>query len=1063
MEPDALTNSMDLKVREFLKEVRLDHSPAFTKLVDDTVSAIKDAIDKIPEDLKVTGDEAPGFVRDIGADKVEFKFKKPKSIKIGGSYAIQCIAKPDVNVDLFIQLPKECFLEKDYLNYRYHAKRCLYLCIIKNYLKFSSLVHKVEWSTLQNEARKPVLLIYPAGEFAEVPSFFVRIIPTAKSLFTIKKLNLRRNNVRALNDGGSIPQATPKYNTSILEDMFLEDSAELIKKTFLGWKGLGEASILLKVWARQRSSIYVHDCLNGFLISVILAYLANRERINNSMKAMEIFRVTLSFIARQSKKGKGLWDYGLYFQQEGQNVIPNEERMPYKETFPVVICNPSAPYNLAFRVSRSGFMELQDEAALALKCIEQCKDGGFEEIFMTKVDFAAKFDYCIRLNLKGKNEVHTSGFCLDDECWRLYEQKVHGVLNQGLSNRAKLIRVTWRNTLSGGSIENGLSIFDREPLLVGVSVSSLEKAFRVVDIGPNPENKEEALKFRRFWGDKAELRRFKDGTIAESTVWESEQWTKHLILKRIAEYVLLRHLSLSKENIVHIVDQLDFSLLHGVGDPISLSGSLLRALEVLSKRLRLIEDIPLKVSSVQPIDPAFRFTSVFPPEPHPLANDKDNVPRLHKLMPSCTRPLEVMIQLEGSGNWPMDDFAVEKTKTAFLLKIGESLQNTWGMKCTATEDDVDIFTSGYVFRLKILHERGLSLVRKEVGSDQVKRVTSVDKKLFFRSQHSSMINGLQGCYPIYVPVVRLAKRWVASHLFSTCLVEEAVELLVAYLFLKPLPFNAPCSRIAGFLRFLRLLSEYDWTFSALVVDINNDLGPNDEKEISDNFMLSRKAYEENKQNVSTAMFLGTAYDKASEAWTRFSPNVSELKRLVAYARSSANLLTKLILQDQIDFYKCECLFRTPLNNYDAIILLHMDKLPYPQRLLFTSELNLGKLVARGNGSKFFNPFMLPGDLKGSLEEVKNKLLVNFDPLRCFVGDLEKEFSDTFKVWYDSLGGDAIGITWEKFQSKKRSREEEPGEEAGEEGKDPVEVLKAVGEVGKGFVRSVYFLKAPRLN
>ena len=47
-------------------------------------------------------------------------------------------------------------------------------------------------------------------------------------------------------------------------------------------------------------------------------------------------------------------------------------------------------------------------------------------------------------------------------------------------------------------------------------------------------------------------------------VWESEHWNRHLILKRIAEYVLLRHLSLSKENIVHIVDQLDFSLLHGV-------------------------------------------------------------------------------------------------------------------------------------------------------------------------------------------------------------------------------------------------------------------------------------------------------------------------------------------------------------------------------------------------------------------------------------------------------------------------------------------------------------------
>lgn len=55
---------------------------------------------------QVTADEASGFVRDIGADKVEFKFKKPKSIDAGGSYAMQCMAKPDINVDLFIRLPK---------------------------------------------------------------------------------------------------------------------------------------------------------------------------------------------------------------------------------------------------------------------------------------------------------------------------------------------------------------------------------------------------------------------------------------------------------------------------------------------------------------------------------------------------------------------------------------------------------------------------------------------------------------------------------------------------------------------------------------------------------------------------------------------------------------------------------------------------------------------------------------------------------------------------------------------------------------------------------------------
>ena len=60
----------------------------------------------------------------------------------------------------------------------------------------------------------------------------------------------------------------------------------------------------------------------------------------------------------------------------------------------------------------------------------------------------------IQIGLKGKSEVHASGYCLDDECWRLYEQKVQSLLNQGLNNRAKLIRVTWRNALSEYRIEN---------------------------------------------------------------------------------------------------------------------------------------------------------------------------------------------------------------------------------------------------------------------------------------------------------------------------------------------------------------------------------------------------------------------------------------------------------------------------------------------------------------------------------------------------------------------------------------------------------------------------------
>ncbi|KAJ6849210.1 nucleolar protein 6-like [Iris pallida] len=208
------------------------------------------------------------------------------------------------------------------------------------------------------------------------------------------------------------------------------------------------------------------------------------------------------------------------------------------------------------------------------------------------------------------------------------------------------------------------------------------------------------------------------------------------------------------------------------------------------------------------------------------------------------------------------------------------------------------------------------------------------------------------------------------------------------------------------------------------------------------------------------MFLATTYDKVSEAWTKLSPNKLVLKRIASYAQSSADLLTNLILHGHSDSYTWECLVRTPLNNYDAIVLLHRDKLCYPQRLLFPTGVDHGKQVIQGKTSKEFYPYMAFGNALKSLEEAKTKLMVDFDPTNYFLEDLKasitEEFPDTFKVWYDSLGGDAIGLTWERKGTKKRSRDD-----AEETRRDPVDILKGLAEVGKGFVKSIYLLKAPK--
>jgi U3 small nucleolar RNA-associated protein 22 len=51
------------------------------------------------------------------------------------------------------------------------------------------------------------------------------------------------------------------------------------------------------------------------------------------------------------------------------------------------------------------------------------------------------------------------------------------------------------------------------------------------------------------------------------------------------------------------------------------------------------------------------------------------------------------------------------------------------------------------------------------------------------------------------------------------------------------------------------------------------------------------------------------------------------------------------------------------------------------------------------------------------------------------------------------------ITVFSFSTSKKRKQEE----VVEEGYDPRKVLKAVGEVGKGFVRSIYYLRPPRIT
>ncbi|EFJ32360.1 hypothetical protein SELMODRAFT_407792 [Selaginella moellendorffii] len=928
-----------LKLEALLAEIRVDYGD-LEPAVDAAIGAVKDALMKIPEE-KVPRSLASGFLDDLGVpeDKSLLEFKRPESFTLVGSYSTRTMARPATVVDLAMRIPKACFYEKDYLNHRYHAKRALYLAYVFKILSKCGLFKSIEWAFLHHDARKPVLVLHTASGM-----FDLRVIPTISSnVFDISKLDDGRSNVH--NEGTGEPlQATPSYNGSILEDMFVEELSTVEKNLLCHSGRLQEAVMLLKVWLRQRSSYAQPDTMNGFLLSIMILHLssvAGGQRLSNHMTALQNFRVSLEMIAKYDVLGKG-FRLELQGTERRPALMVDESRVLFPDTYGT---------NLLFRMTKNSLKELKLFAERTLEAMTA--DSGFQESFLAAVEFASYFDCQIRLEIDDTSKCDFS----NDGAWRGSEGKAENVLSKALKDRTKLVRVLRRTIASGWNPKKGLSKFLPSKIQIGAILNDIENAYRMVDVGPSADKKEESAKFRSFWGKKAELRRFKDGTIAEAVGWECEPWKRHLIIARVSEYILIRHFA-GAGPVETVSDQLDFSLLDKNQDSIGSTPKILQALEEFTKRLKALA-LPLKISSVQPISAAFRHAAVYTPRPR--HSTKGGVVGVF------LEPLEVMIQL-----WSTDMAAISNI--------------------------------------------------------------SIKDDLIFHSVHSSTLNGLQGRCPAYGPTVRLAKRWIGAHLFSDVITEEAIELLVAYIFTRPQPMFPPSTRITGFLRFLRLLANYDWHLSPLIVDINGDMSSKDRETVVAFFEATRRGehadfYEGSKEGP--AMFIATSYDMQSVTSTRCSPLKPALKRLVAYAKSSAALLTSNITgMDN----RWQSLFRTPLNCYDTVLVLQRKSLPHPGRVLFSPE--LGKLQAA---------FVCP-DVRSHLAFRTNQLFVGFNPVVEFVQDIKAKFGDYYDVWYDVLGSDVIGLTLQKqevFVGTKRKRNDENS------------IAENLVSLGKGLVASIY--------
>jgi hypothetical protein len=125
-------------------------------------------------------------------------------------------------------------------------------------------------------------------------------------------------------------------------------------------------------------------------------------------------------------------------------------------------------------------------------------------------------------------------------------QHISDLITKGMNNRITSVRVIFDTRDHGG---------DGGPrnIVVGLHLHPIHSS-RLLDRGPSADNTEACEVFRTFWGEKSDLRRFKDGTILEACFWGNQNNDmgneKHHIPGRVAKYIISRHCTAASDVLV---------------------------------------------------------------------------------------------------------------------------------------------------------------------------------------------------------------------------------------------------------------------------------------------------------------------------------------------------------------------------------------------------------------------------------------------------------------------------------------------------------------------------------
>ncbi|PLB39385.1 rRNA-processing protein UTP22 [Aspergillus candidus] len=970
-----------LQLDELLAESRPNYDKQVSR-IQETLRKVKDIFERLPEISPKPAFDAEKDLRRVhdivvpypeprpGKDtKYTVAYARPSNVNVVGSFALRTGVKPDAiyTVDLAVTMPSSLFQEKDYVNHRFFHKRAYYIsCLAAGIRETQDADMDVKFELQDGDSLRPILVLQPADtmEKGHMRTQIRVITAIEDGTFPVTRTLPLKNNIRQNStEDGDREQSTPFYNGALRAESTVASYHKSHYAAIRNCESFKDACALGRIWLQQRGfgPSFQTGGFGGFEWTTLMAILLEGGGPNGkpvllkSYSSYQLFKATVQFLA-----GMDLMKPLLLHSSDIQ--FPSDTPVLY---------DGKRGQNILYKMTSWSYGFLRHEAKNTVQMLNESRDDNFESVFILKVNEPMlRFDRLMVLPTSDQFNILRTV-----RNWNA----IYQVLSRALGDRVEQIYLHGRCT-SSWRVNAKPSRKDMDKAFSVALLLNPENATRAVDHGPAAEQKAEAESFQAFWGQKAELRRFKDGSIRESLVWSEDQ-TAPSIVHQILLYILPQHFDFVEHDIHYIGDEYDDELYKNGDGILSYSNPSFQlindAFQSLEKKLQTMDEVPLTIRHVAPASSHLRYTA------------------LH--VRKTRQPVDIVLQFESSGRWPDDLVAIQMTKLAFLIKIGDSMKQAGIASCNVGIENessrylntgfLDVDVSGVTFRLRIYHEREQVLLERQLkeksetvqGKQEITYALSMYKRTFIQLPRLTLaIRTLCTRFPCLSPTIRLVKHWFASHLFTGHVSEELIELLVVRSFTQPYPWEPPSTIMLGFLRTLHFLSRWDWRQDPLMVDLGGELDQDTIGKIRTRFSAWRSV---DPGMNSVVLFAASDVDVDGITWTQYeTPSKVVAARMSTLAKAAIKLLREE--GGALDVSK---LFSTSLAPYD-----------------FTIDL---RPIKSGDSLK------LSGKYKNIDEQNSRDLTAKHNAVKSFVRDLQSSFGSNILFFHGDENCDVIAGIW----------------------------------------------------